>query len=165
MTGHGSRLAYSAKHQGPPPEQHPTIMFAAWKPQAIFKDRHDAGKQCSTQFSSTLRDFDIQAILALPRGGCITAQSLAETLGVPIYSLPIRRLGIPGDIEWSMGALSLLDNEATTWFDERIPTKKTRDRIGHCRNHQKGNNRSSSKKTSVWDTPLPPKRCQLRCCR
>lgn len=45
-------------------------------------------------------------VLGLPRGGVPVAFAIAEKLQVPLDILPVRKLGVPGNEEFAMGAIA-----------------------------------------------------------
>lgn len=70
-----------------------------------FKDRSDAGRRLAAllwDYSSV----DDVVILALPRGGVPVAAEVSTTLAKPIDVLVVRKLGVPGDEEVAMGAVT-----------------------------------------------------------
>src|SRR5258708_8399324 len=71
----------------------------------IYRDRIDAGKQLATR----LRDYadrDDVLVLALPRGGVPVAYEVAKALRAPLDIFLVRKLGVPGQEELAMGAIS-----------------------------------------------------------
>jgi predicted phosphoribosyltransferase len=71
----------------------------------IFQDRHDAGKQLAGMLHSYARCGDV-VVLALPRGGVPVAFEVAEALHAPLDIFLIRKLGVPGNEEFAMGAVA-----------------------------------------------------------
>lgn len=71
----------------------------------LFKDRTHAGEE----LAAALDEFagqDNTLILALPRGGVPVAARIAEALELPLDLLMVRKLGVPGQEEYAMGALA-----------------------------------------------------------
>ncbi len=70
----------------------------------LFKDRKDAGRRLAER----LPPFDpaTTVIAALPRGGVPVGAVIAETLGLPLEVLLIRKVGMPGRRELALGAVS-----------------------------------------------------------
>lgn len=69
-----------------------------------FSDRADGGHK----LAETLRRYrgDANAIVvALPRGGVVTAAAVADDLDLPLDVLVVRKLGTPGYDELAMGAI------------------------------------------------------------
>ena len=70
-----------------------------------FRDRSEAGRllairlQPYAKLSGTL-------ILALPRGGVPVGAAIAEALDVPLRVFVVRKLGVPGQEELAMGAIT-----------------------------------------------------------
>lgn len=71
----------------------------------LFTNRTHAGEV----LASALEDFaglDNTLILALPRGGVPVAARVADALDLPMDLLMVRKLGVPGQEEYAMGALA-----------------------------------------------------------
>ncbi len=69
-----------------------------------FKNRSEAGKLLARQLGSYAHRGDV-VVLALPRGGVPVAFAVAGALGVELDILLVRKLGMPGQEEYAMGAL------------------------------------------------------------
>lgn len=69
-----------------------------------FKNRSEAGKLLARQLAPYAHRADV-IVLALPRGGVPVAFAVAEALGVELDILLVRKLGMPGQEEYAMGAL------------------------------------------------------------
>jgi putative phosphoribosyl transferase len=70
-----------------------------------FANRGDAGCQLAELFSRFPRVRN-PIILALPRGGVPVAAEIAKALGRPFDVLIVRKLGVPGNEEYAMGAIA-----------------------------------------------------------
>ncbi|SDS88485.1 putative phosphoribosyl transferase [Halopseudomonas xinjiangensis] len=71
----------------------------------LFNNRTHAGEV----LAAALNDYagqDNTLILALPRGGVPVAAEVAEALDLPLDLLLVRKLGVPGQEEYAMGALA-----------------------------------------------------------
>lgn len=71
----------------------------------MFRDRRDAGRQLAKR----LEQYRGQAgvlVLALPRGGVSTGFEIACHLGAPLDVLIVRKIGLPGEPELAIGAVS-----------------------------------------------------------
>jgi putative phosphoribosyl transferase len=71
----------------------------------LFRDRTEAGHR----LAEALREYanrDGVIVLALPRGGVPVAAAVAEDLGAPFDVFLVRKLGVPGQEELAMGAVS-----------------------------------------------------------
>ncbi|PSB11786.1 phosphoribosyl transferase [Pleurocapsa sp. CCALA 161] len=83
---------------------------------AVFSDRHDAGKKLAQQ----LLAYKHQAqtiVLALPRGGVPVAYEIAKNLNIPLDVCLVRKLGLPNYPEIAMGAVAeapLADNSSSS---------------------------------------------------
>lgn len=71
----------------------------------MFRDRKDAGIQLARRLEH-YRGLSETLVLALPRGGIVTAAEVARHLGSPLDVLIIRKLGAPGQPELALGAIS-----------------------------------------------------------
>ena len=72
---------------------------------AKFKNRADAGQALAKVLSFYQGKPDI-IILALPRGGVPVAYETAKDLGLPLDIWLVRKLGVPGQEEYAMGAIA-----------------------------------------------------------
>lgn len=72
---------------------------------ALFEDRIDAGKKLAKELSKYANRSDV-LILALPRGGVPVAFEVAKELNVKMDVFIVRKLGVPGNEELAMGAIS-----------------------------------------------------------
>lgn len=85
----------------------------AW-PYRAFADRTDAGRAL-TRLIDPRRDPEA-VVLALPRGGVPVARPLAESLGVEVTPMPVRKMPIPTSPEMGFGAVTL---DGTMVLNER----------------------------------------------
>lgn len=82
-----------------------------------FVDRHDAGEQLADALSRYAARADA-IVLALPRGGVPVGYTVAQRLGLPFDIILVRKLGLPSQPEYAMGAIAsggvrVLNAEAT----------------------------------------------------
>ena len=70
-----------------------------------FADRMVAGRQLASSLSSYAGRPDT-LVLALPRGGVPVAFEVARALGAPLDVFIVRKLGVPGQEEFAMGAIA-----------------------------------------------------------
>ncbi len=75
-----------------------------------FQDRTDAGQQLAKLLLDYKDKKDV-LILGLPRGGLPVADEVAKALNAPLDVCLVRKLGVPGQRELAMGAISLGDVE------------------------------------------------------
>ena len=71
----------------------------------LFRDRADAGRQ----LSSLLQPFagrDDLLVLAVPRGGVLVGFEVARALRCPLDVFVVRKLGVPDQAEFAMGAIA-----------------------------------------------------------
>lgn len=89
----------------------------------MFRDRAEAGRQLAERLTTrqesrpAARSGDRPVVLALPRGGLPVALPVATALGADLDVLVVRKLGMPGNPEFAMGALGeggvlILDDSA-----------------------------------------------------
>ncbi len=84
-----------------------------------FRDRQDAGQQLAFQ----LRHYQGKAgaiVLGLPRGGVPVAYEVAKNLILPLDLFLVRKLGVPNQEEFAMGAIS---SGGITFLDEKIVSR------------------------------------------
>lgn len=80
-----------------------------------FIDRYEAGKRLAKQLKDYAHRSDV-IVLALPRGGVPVAYEIARALSAPLDVFLVRKLGVPGQEELAMGAIS----ETTVIFNEEV---------------------------------------------
>jgi len=73
-----------------------------------FFDRTSAGKELGAALSGYADRQDV-VLLALPRGGVPVAAEVARALRLPLDVMLVRKLGVPGQEELAMGAISIGD--------------------------------------------------------
>ena len=71
----------------------------------LFHDRTDAGRVLAADLAAYAGRSDI-IVLGLPRGGVPVAYEVARALGAPLDVFLVRKLGLPGQEEFAMGALA-----------------------------------------------------------
>lgn len=72
---------------------------------ALFRDRHDAGRQLAQQLLHYKEAKDA-IVIALPRGGVVVGYDISIALRLPLDVLITRKLGTPSNPELAMGALA-----------------------------------------------------------
>lgn len=70
-----------------------------------FADRADAGRQLARALHDYAGRRDV-VVLALPRGGVPVAFPIAQALRAPLDVLVVRKLGMPSDPEFAIGAIA-----------------------------------------------------------
>ncbi|MCW2585757.1 MAG: Erythromycin esterase [Frankiales bacterium] len=70
----------------------------------LFRDRRDAGRSLARLLRH--HQGDDLVVLGLPRGGVPVAYEVADALGAPLDTFPVRKLGLPQREEVAMGALA-----------------------------------------------------------
>ncbi len=71
----------------------------------VLRNREEAGRLLAMQLESYRRQPNC-VVVALPRGGVITAFEIAGALGLPLDVLIVRKLGVPGQPELAFGAIA-----------------------------------------------------------
>jgi putative phosphoribosyl transferase len=71
----------------------------------LFHDRTDAGRVLAADLAAYAGRSDI-IVLGLPRGGVPVAYEVARALGAPLDVFLVRKLGLPGQEEFAMGAIA-----------------------------------------------------------
>jgi putative phosphoribosyl transferase len=78
-------------------------------PSLPFRDRDEAGHALAACLATALQPHlsaSDAVVLALPRGGLPVAHPVAQALGLPLDVLIVRKLGVPGQPEFAMGAIA-----------------------------------------------------------
>jgi predicted phosphoribosyltransferase len=70
-----------------------------------FRDRFQAGRELAAKLRH-YRARDDAILLALPRGGVQVAYTVAKELRLPLDVFIVRKLGVPGQPEFAMGAIA-----------------------------------------------------------
>lgn len=70
----------------------------------LFRDRREAGRLLAASLTDYAGRKDV-VVLALPRGGVPVAFEIAMALRAPLDILTVRKLGVPGNDEYAMGAI------------------------------------------------------------
>ena len=87
-----------------------------------FTDRTDAGKRLAEALLR-YQDMDI-VVLALPRGGLPVAIPIAKSLNAPLDLLLVRKIGVPFNPEYAMGAVMGGDHPVVIRNDDTIAALK-----------------------------------------
>jgi len=102
----------------------------------IFKDRTDAGKRLADKLKLLIDNPSEFIILAIPRGGVVTGDVIASSIGVKLDIVVSRKIGAPYDPEVAIGAVmhdgSFFPNEdiinmsnvSQEYIDEQICIQK-----------------------------------------
>jgi putative phosphoribosyl transferase len=93
---------------------------------AQYRDRKEAGRELGRILLKLFPDLDI-LVLALPRGGVVVGYEVAHALGAELDIFLVRKLGMPGDEEFAIGALAsggirVLNEEAVRRLQVRPET-------------------------------------------
>ena len=78
-------------------------------PALPFRHRQEAGRALAACLAAALHPPPTAKdalVLALPRGGVPVARPIAQALGLPLDVLIVRKLGVPGQPEFAMGAIA-----------------------------------------------------------
>ena len=71
----------------------------------LFRDRRDAGMRLASQLTRYAAKPGV-IVLGLPRGGVPVAAEVARALGAPLDVFTVRKLGLPGNEEFAIGAIA-----------------------------------------------------------
>lgn len=74
-------------------------------PEQQFRDRREAGHLLATRLATYAQRPDV-LLLGLPRGGVVVAFEIARELHVQLDVLIVRKLGVPGQEELALGAIT-----------------------------------------------------------
>lgn len=100
-------------------------------------NRTAAGQQLATQLPAYVNQDDV-LVLGLPRGGVPVAYEVAKALQVPFDICLVRKLGLPGNKEFAMGAIAadgvrVLNNQLLAqislpnWLIEQVSDKESQE--------------------------------------
>lgn len=81
-----------------------------------FHDRREGGRRLATELERFANRADVR-VLALPRGGVPVGAEVARALGAPLDVFVVRKLGVPGQEEYAMGAIA---TGGVVLLDERV---------------------------------------------
>jgi predicted phosphoribosyltransferase len=70
-----------------------------------FRNRSEAGRFLAAQLSEYADRADV-VVLALPKGGVPVAAEVASALGAPLDMLVVRKIGVPWNPEFALGAIA-----------------------------------------------------------
>jgi putative phosphoribosyl transferase len=70
----------------------------------VFEDREQAGRALAAAVAERVEG--PATVLAIPRGGVVVAEPVAEALGAPLDVVIPRKLGAPGNPELAIGAVA-----------------------------------------------------------
>lgn len=81
-----------------------------------FRSRQDAGEKLFLEIRAGQQVFDL--VFALARGGIPVAYPVARGLGVPLWPMVVRKIGMPGHEELALGAVS--EGKTVTWNEDLL---------------------------------------------
>lgn len=92
----------------------------------MFQDRREAGQKLAQKLKSYQAEKPL--ILALPRGGVPVGFEIAKTLNAPLDVLVVRKIGIPWNPEFGVGAIApgiqVFDEDSLQALDIKKPLLK-----------------------------------------
>jgi putative phosphoribosyl transferase len=71
----------------------------------MFRDRVDAGRRLAGELERRHLENEDVVVLGLPRGGVPVAFEVAHALAKPLDIIMVRKLGVPFQPEFAMGAI------------------------------------------------------------
>lgn len=71
----------------------------------VYQNRQEAGQLLSRKLEPLAGDQNT-ILLALPRGGVVVAAEVSRVLNLPLNVILVRKLSVPGDPEYAIGAIS-----------------------------------------------------------
>lgn len=81
-------------------------------PHPLFRDRQEAGRRLAERLIAYRRADPL--VLGLPRGGVVVAAQVARALEAPLDIIVARKLGVPSNPEFGVGAIA----PDVLWVDE-----------------------------------------------
>lgn len=81
----------------------------------VFKNRTEAGKLLAHKLAS--QKIENPVVIALPRGGVPVAYEISKALNTPLDVLVVRKLGMPSQPEYGIGAIT---EEGYYWVDPTV---------------------------------------------
>lgn len=81
----------------------------------FFEDRLDAGRKLAIALDE-YRGIDA-IVLGMARGGVVVGFAVAQSLGLPLQALVVRKLGAPDNPELALGAVS---ETGVRWIDDEL---------------------------------------------
>jgi putative phosphoribosyl transferase len=104
----------------------------------MFESREAAGEKLAEKLLSYAHRKDV-IVLGLPRGGVVVAKKVAEKLAVPLDILAVRKIGMPGNPELAIGAVTPDGQKFFDWsfiatigIDEEYIKKSVEKEIGEA---------------------------------
>ena len=70
----------------------------------LFRDRVEAGKKLGATLKAEVGKEAV--VLAIPRGGVVVAEEVADALGAPLDVVVTRKISPPGEPEYALGAVT-----------------------------------------------------------
>lgn len=77
-----------------------------FRDEGMFRDRRHAGRVLASRLQEKYAAHADLVVLGLPRGGVPVAYEVARRLRAPLDVFVVRKLGVPGQEEFAMGALA-----------------------------------------------------------
>ncbi|MEB3307435.1 MAG: phosphoribosyltransferase family protein [Cyanobacteriota bacterium] len=75
-------------------------------PHPRWTDRAAAGRELAQQLGSAVQQGSDTVVVALPRGGVAVAAEIARQLDLPLTPWAVRKLALPGNPEFAIGAIA-----------------------------------------------------------
>ncbi len=123
-----------------------------------FKDRHDAGQKLA-QALEFIQAKDDVLVLAIPRGGVVVGCEVATALKAPIDVILVRKIGVPGNPELAMGAIS---GDGTVYLDQDL-ISQLRIPLSYVEEEQQRQKEEIARRLAMYRSNCPPLEIEDRC--
>jgi predicted phosphoribosyltransferase len=117
----------------------------------MFTDRADAGDRLADELEA--RDLDPDIVLGIPRGGLPVADAVAERLGVPLDVVVAKKIALPSNPEYAVGAVTA---DGVAWHDEEVMRQLGLDEDDLEAERERARQRAEEKHDAFLDGRIPP---------
>ena len=93
-----------------------------------FTNRTEAGRELATMLRSFANRSDV-VVLGLPRGGIPVAFEVAAALHAPLDVFTVRKIGLPDNEEYALGAIATGGVTTINWALQGRPSFGTANRL------------------------------------
>ena len=117
----------------------------------MFTDRTEAGERLADELED--RDLDPDIVLGIPRGGLPPAAAVAKRLGVPLDIVVAKKIALPSNPEYAVGAVTADD---VAWYDEDVIRQYELDEETLKNAREQARQRAEEKQDAFLDDRTPP---------